>query len=327
MKLACYQVADISIGRRLAALISETKLVDLGVAYTCYLHEKLPWAEAGARADRAIPNDVGDFIAAGPAAQEAAQTALDYFARNAGQDLRDNAGRPAVRTLSAVRLTTPIRRPGKIIAIGLNYRRHAAEAGMPEPKFPMAFAKTTSSIVGPEAAILRPPGITTLDYEIELGVVIGRTADRVSEARALDYVAGYTIVNDVSVREVQLREMENRVLLLGKNYRTHCPIGPWVVTADEIPDPQTLALETRVNGEPRQSSNTADMIYNVRQLVSYWSQMGLDPGDIISTGTPEGVALGHKPDPQEWYLRPGDVVELEIGGIGVLRNPIVDSEP
>ena len=327
MKLACYQVADISIGRRLAALLDDKKLVDLGVAYTCYLHEKLSWAEAAARAERALPNDAGEFIGAGGAAREAAQAALEYVERNTGRDLRDNAGRPAVRTLSAVRLTTPLRRPGKIIAIGLNYRRHAAEAGLPEPQFPMAFAKVTSSIIGPDAAIIRPPGITTLDYEIELGVVIGKPALRVSEANALDYVAGYTIVNDVSVREIQHREMENRVLLLGKNYRTHCPIGPWVVTADEIPDPQTLPLETRVNGERRQFSNTADMIYNVRQLVSYWSQMGLDPGDVISTGTPEGVALGHKPDPHEWYLRPGDLVELEIGSLGVLRNPIVDSEP
>lgn len=327
MKLACYQVADISIGRRLAAVVdSDTRLIDLGVAYACFLHEKLPWGEAIARAERLFPNDVGAFLAAGPAAREAAQTAIDYVERNAGQDPRDGQGRPARRSLQAVRLAAPVRRPGKIVAEGLNYRRHAAEAGLAEPKWPMGFLKVASSIVGPEAGIVRPPGVTTLDYEVELGVLIGRPAISVSEANALDYVAGYTIINDVSVREVQLREMENRSLLLGKNYPTHCPVGPWVVTADEIPDPQALTVETRVNGERRQHSSTADMIFNVRQMVSYWSQMGFEPGDLISTGTPEGVAMGHQPDPQEWYLKPGDVIELEISGIGVLRNTIVDSE-
>lgn len=326
MKLACYRLADISLGRRLAALIDDNKLVDLGVAYACALHEKLAWPEAYARADAAIPNDAGAFLAAGKSAREAAETAIDFIRRQDGRAVHDGQGRPATRTLHAVKLTSPILRPGKIVAEGLNYRRHAAEAGMAEPKFPMGFLKVATSIVGPDAPVIRPKGITTLDYEIELGVVMGRAGRNIPEESALDYVGGYTIVNDVSVREVQLREMDNRTLLLGKNYPTHCPIGPWMVTADEIPDPQALMVETRVNGQRRQYSSTGDMIFNVKQMISYWSAMGFEAGDVISTGTPEGVAMGHKPDPQEWYLKPGDVMELEISSIGVLRNPVVEEE-
>lgn len=326
MKLACYQVADISIGRRLAAVVEgDKKLIDLGVAYACLLHEKLGWSESIAQAEAKFPKDAGAFIAAGPAARAAAQEAIDYVERNAGRDLRDGQGRPAVRTVSAVRLAAPIQRPGKIVAEGLNYRKHAAEAGMAPPQYPMGFLKVASSIVGPEAPVIRPAGITTLDYEIELGVVMAKAGTNIPEADALGYVGGYTIINDVSVREIQLREMEARTILLGKNYPSHCPIGPWVVTADEIPDPQALTIETRVNGEVRQHSSTADMIFDVKQMIAYWSGMGFEPGDVISTGTPEGVAMGHKPDPQAWYLKPGDVMELEISGIGVLRNRIVDA--
>ncbi|HEX2171506.1 MAG TPA: fumarylacetoacetate hydrolase family protein, partial [Dehalococcoidia bacterium] len=301
------------------------RLIDLGVAYACLLHEKLGWGESLTKAEALFPKDAGAFLAAGTAVRAAAEEAIAYVDRNAGRDLRDGQGRPAVRTVSAVRLAAPIQRPGKIVAEGLNYRRHAAEAGLVPPQFPMGFLKVATSIVGPEANVVRPRGISTLDYEVELGVVMGRAGTNIGEDEALDYVGGYTIVNDVSVREIQLREMEARTILLGKNYPTHCPIGPWVVTADEIPDPQALTVETRVNGERRQHSSTGDMIFNVRQMIAYWSSLGFEPGDVISTGTPEGVAMGHKPDPQEWYLKPGDVMELEISGIGVLRNRIVDA--
>lgn len=201
---------------------------------------------------------------------------------------------------------------GKFICIGLNYSDHAAESGMAVPPEPVVFMKATSAIVGPEDTVLIPRGSEKTDWEVELGVVIGKTAKYVSEADALDYVAGYCVSHDVSERAFQTERAGQWTK--GKSCDTFGPIGPWLVTRDEVPDPQALSMWLKVNGEQMQHGSSATMVYGVAFLVSYLSQfMSLHPGDIISTGTPPGVGMGMKP-PR--YLKPGDVVELGIEGLG-----------
>ena len=214
------------------------------------------------------------------------------------------------------RLGTPLAGIGQIHAIGLNYRLHAEEAGAPIPAEPVLFTKATSSLSGPSDDIVIPPGAVAVDWEVELGVVIGRAAWQVSEAEALDYVAGYLTANDVSERDFQARRGGQWVK--GKSAPTFCPLGPWLVTKDEIPDPQALSLRLDVNGKTRQNSNTGDMIFPVAHIIAYLSTFfRLMPGDVIVTGTPSGVGLGCKP-PE--YLKAGDVVTVEVGGLGSQRQ-------
>lgn len=219
--------------------------------------------------------------------------------------------------VSGARVGPPLGRVGKIVCVGLNYQKHAEEAGHPTPGEPVLFLKAPYTVVGPYDPVLIPPGSTKTDYEVELSVVIGRPARYLtSRDWPLDYVAGYTISNDVSEREYQLER--GGQWDKGKNCETFNPLGPWLVTKDEIPDPQQLELELSVGGEIRQRSNTADMIFNVEVLVAYISQfMALLPGDIINTGTPSGVGSGYDP-PR--FLRNGDVVELSVSGLGTQRQ-------
>lgn len=208
---------------------------------------------------------------------------------------------------------------GKIVCIGLNYTDHAHEVNLPLPKEPLLFIKANSSISGPNDAIVRPRGAVKLDYEVELGAVIGRDARNVSEADAMKHVAAYCVVDDVSERAFQMEH--GGTTTKGKSADTFAPVGPWLVTADEVRDPQALEVWTAVNGESRQRGQTANMIFTVRQLVAYVSRfMSLRAGDIISTGTPAGVAHGMKP-PR--YLQPGDVLEMGITGLGAQKNRIV----
>jgi 2-keto-4-pentenoate hydratase/2-oxohepta-3-ene-1,7-dioic acid hydratase in catechol pathway len=219
--------------------------------------------------------------------------------------------------LADVRLLAPVPRPGKVIGIGLNYRDHAAESGQPIPQAPILFPKFANSVIGPGAPIVIPPETEQPDYEAELGVVIGRTAHRVSEADALSFVAGYTCVNDVSARDLQF---ESSQWMLGKAIDTFLPCGPWLVTVDEIPDPQALAVRLTLNGEELQSSSTAQMVFGVAELVTSLSRtMTLEPGDLIATGTPPGVGFARKPPV---WLRDGDVVSVEVERIGTLTNPV-----
>jgi len=207
----------------------------------------------------------------------------------------------------------------KFVAIGLNYRDHAAEAGLSIPAEPIVFGKWTTCINGPDDDVVQPPGSTCLDWEVELGVVIGTRASQVGQERALAHVAGYCTVNDVSERDFQTRRggQWNK----GKGCDTFGPLGPWLVTADEVPDPQNLGLWLDVNGEPMQRGNTREMIFPVAMVVSYLSCfMTLLPGDVIATGTPPGVGMGRKP-PR--YLKAGDVVTLGIDGLGEQRQRIV----
>ena len=214
------------------------------------------------------------------------------------------------------RLGPPISRPGKIVCIGLNYKDHAAESNMELPKEPIIFFKATSSIVGPNDELIIPKGGEKTDWEVELGVVIGKKASYVSESEAMDYVAGYVLHNDYSERAFQLERSGQWVK--GKSCDSFAPLGPYLVTKDEVQDIHNLRLWLRVNGETKQDGNTSNLIFKIPHLVSYLSQfMSLLPGDIISTGTPAGVGLGFKP-PQ--FLKAGDVVELGIEGLGSSRQ-------
>jgi 2-keto-4-pentenoate hydratase/2-oxohepta-3-ene-1,7-dioic acid hydratase in catechol pathway len=214
------------------------------------------------------------------------------------------------------RLGSPIKRPSKILCVGLNYSLHAKESGMPVPEVPILFMKATSSLCGPFDPILIPRNSTKTDWEVELAVVIGKKATYVSKEDAMDYVAGYVLHNDVSERDFQLHHGGQWVK--GKSADHFAPLGPYLVTKDEISDPHNLRLWLKVNGETMQDSNTSDLVFDIPTLVSYISQyMTLLPGDVISTGTPSGVGLGLKP-PR--YLNPGDVVELGIDGLGTARQ-------
>ena len=255
---------------------------------------------------RALSGVIPDITAQTPVAQGLAQLrALDVNKL----PLVDKPGR----------IAPPWSGCGKFLCIGLNYVDHAAEAGMPVPKEPILFMKPISVRVGPNDAVVLPQGSVKGDWEVELGVVIGTRARYVSEADALQHVAGYCVVNDVSEREYQLER--GGQWDKGKGCDTFGPVGPWLVTTDEIPDPQALPMWCEVNGRRMQNGNTRTMVFGVRQLVSYLSRfMTLEPGDLIATGTPPGVGMGLKPQPQ--FLKPGDTMRLGIEGLGVQQQSV-----
>ena len=254
---------------------------------------------------------------------------LSRVVKDITPDVLSAAGLKRLRAVKLERLPLVLGRPrlgcpltgiGKIVCIGLNYSDHAREVGLPAPPEPTLFIKATSAINGPYDPIVRPPGAAKLDYEVELAAVIGRDARNVSEADAMKHVVAYTIVDDVSERAFQMER--GGTTTKGKSADSFAPVGPWLVTADEVGDPQALEVWTTVNGESRQRGHTKDMIFSVRALVAYVSQfMSLRAGDLISTGTPAGVAHGMKP-PR--YLVPGDVVEMGITGLGMQKNRIVE---
>jgi 2-keto-4-pentenoate hydratase/2-oxohepta-3-ene-1,7-dioic acid hydratase in catechol pathway len=229
------------------------------------------------------------------------------------------AGSLPVLDIAGQRLGAPVARPGVVLCIGMNYAAHAAESGAQPPQYPVVFYKAPNTIVGPDDEVLNPRGASKLDWEVELAVVIGARARYLdSPAQALAHVAGYAVANDVSERAFQL-EISGGQWSKGKSCETFNPLGPWLVTADEIGDPQALGLRSWVNGEARQNSSTKDMIFSVAEIIYQLSQVTvLEPGDVINTGTPEGVALsGRFP-----YLAPGDVMELEIDGLGRQRQVV-----
>jgi 2-keto-4-pentenoate hydratase/2-oxohepta-3-ene-1,7-dioic acid hydratase in catechol pathway len=254
-----------------------------------------------------LPAEMPAFLAAGDAALDAARGAL-----------ADGARLP----LAAVALAAPVLRPPKILAIGVNYRDHVEEAkagGMKIPEHPVVFNKQSTSVVGPTDACHLPRVSSALDYEGELAFVIGKPCRHVPRDRAAEVIAGYTIVNDVSVRDWQLRVP---TFTMGKSFDTHCPMGPWIVTGDEFGDPHSHDIKTWVNGELRQSSNTKNLIFDCFDLVEHLSTaFTLEPGDVIPTGTPGGVGIAMKP-PR--LLKAGDVVRIAIEGIGEIENAVIE---
>ncbi len=255
-----------------------------------------------------LPTEMCAFLAAGADALATARQA-------AGQA---GAARLALADLT---VEAPILRPPKILAVGLNYRDHIAETGMQTPKYPMIFNKQSTAVTGPNTAFHIPRVSGDVDYEGELAVVIGRFCRHVPKNRAAEAIAGYTIAHDVSVRDWQRRVP---TFTMGKSFDTHCPLGPYLVTADEVGDPHALDLKTWVNGEVRQSSNTCQLLFDCFDLVEHLSTaFTLEPGDVISTGTPGGVGFAMKPPK---YLKPGDRVKIAIDKLGVLENRVV-AEP
>lgn len=255
----------------------------------------------------ALPREMCAFLAAGAAALATAKQALD--------------GSSARVALKDVKLEAPILRPPKILAVGLNYKDHIAETGNKTPEVPMIFNKQSTAITSPRGDIYLPRESEQLDYEGEFGVVIGRYCRHVPKNRAHEVIVGYTIVNDVSVRDWQRRVP---TFTMGKSWDTHCPLGPWITTADEVGDPHTLALKTWVNGELRQNSNTSQLLFNAFDLVEHLTTaFTLEPGDVISTGTPSGVAVAM--NPPKW-LKPGDVVKIAIDKLGEIENRVI-AEP
>ena len=226
-------------------------------------------------------------------------------------------------------LAEPVPKPGKIIAVGRNYMDHVREGQeiwakrgrkIDIPEFPSAFAKFATSLCGPRDDIVIPSGMNDIDYEVELAVFIGTPALDVAEPHALEHVSGYAICNDLATRGIQRREMEAQIgITLAKNFPTFAPMGPWFTSAEEVGDPQSLQLTLEVDGDTRQDANTSDMIFSVARLVSYWSRVGLECGDILITGTPSGVALARE-DPQAYFLRTGQLVVARIEKLGELRN-------
>jgi 2-keto-4-pentenoate hydratase/2-oxohepta-3-ene-1,7-dioic acid hydratase in catechol pathway len=257
----------------------------------------------GVYSGMSIASSLDDLIHAGP-------TALDELLVIARPD------RSPDYALSDIRVEVPLRHPSKVVAIGQNYMDHCRECNAPIPKRPIVFAKFPSSLIGPTDDIQWCSELTQqVDWEAELGVVIGKAARHVPEETALDYVFGYTVINDVSARDLQGGDGQ---WVRGKSLDTFCPMGPGIVTADEIPDPQDLDVRCWVNGMVMQDSNTLEMIFNVRYLISFLSRaFTLNPGDVISTGTPHGVGVGRDP---QIFLQDGDVVEVEVERIGRLRN-------
>lgn len=278
---------------------TERGVIDVGAAA----------AAMGIGSTDALPPDVDAVVAGG----EAAKTAVDEVVRRASD--ADSAGAAWLRQEEDLDFAPCVGRPGKLLCVGLNYRRHAEESGMPIPETPVLFSKFANTLAAHGNEIPLPTVATQYDYEAELAVVIGRTARDVSEADALGYVFGYSSANDLSARELQTRTSQ---WLLGKTLDKFLPLGPYVVTADEAGDPAAMRVRCWMNGEVRQDSSTADMIFGVAEVVSYASRhFTLEPGDVISTGTPEGVILGMA---EKRWLQPGDEVEVEVEGLGRLRN-------
>jgi acylpyruvate hydrolase len=297
---------------RLGALFLE-EVVDLHRAYCAALHDCGNFDEL-AVADLRVPPELQDLLRGGETSMVAARQALRFAAKSR------EMGRTGelFHSIADVDLLPPIRRPGKVICVGLNYRSHLAEIGEDAPAYPILFNKATTSLIGHGQSIVLPSLSRQVDYEGELAVVIGRRGKYIPEESALAYVAGFTCANDVSAHDIEFRTSQ---WTSGKMLDTFCPLGPALVTRDEVPDPGFLRLRTILNGQVAQDARTSDMIFSVPFLISYISSLAtLEPGDIILTGTPAGIGCNQQP---QVFLQPGDRIRVEIDGIGTLSNPVI----
>jgi 2-keto-4-pentenoate hydratase/2-oxohepta-3-ene-1,7-dioic acid hydratase in catechol pathway len=306
---------------RLGVLVGADLVADLRAGYALYLVDETGNRKGPEIARLYIPPYIAQFLHTGEPAWLALGDAYSYLAELAASSpgATGLAGEQLFIPLSECRLYAPVR-PLKLIAIGRNYPGYTRNPGKERGTIPAAFMKPLSAITGPGRDIVKPRACAELDYETELAVVIGKKCKHVSEHEAYGAVAGYTIMNDVTARDVGRREREGGHLFLAKTFDTFAPMGPWLVTREAIPDPMSLRIVTRVNGEVRQDGNTKDMLWSIPKLIAYMSQITLMPGDVIATGSPGGGGLAN-PD---WLLQAGDVIESEIEGIGILRNAVVD---
>lgn len=311
MKLVRFTLRD-SAGERLGVLagsLTDPYVLDLA---------SMPWAAEY----NGLPATMMQAIAAGQAGLDAVQA----VARRAGLD-RDA---PWARDPGDVVWLTPVP-PRSCIAAGRNFGAHRLESirGNPtagagfQSDFPTGFIKLGRVLVGHRAEVKRPEDVEQMDYEAEIAVVLGQDLLNASRRQANEAIFGYTIMNDLSAREWQLAEMRNQLVMMGKNFPGFGPLGPCILTADEVPDPTALRIWLKVNGELRQQSDCSDLIFQFDELVAFWSRVGLQAGDLISSGTPEGVALHRKPDPRPYFLKPGDIVHTGVDQIGVLETRII----
>jgi acylpyruvate hydrolase len=326
MKVARYNNrSEPSSRARTGALLQGNVMGDLRAGYARYLVEQAGDPLGREIAALRLPADIVSLLSLGKPSRDAVQQAEQYLAELLGKDPAASGldGEPLFTPLDACRLHAPAR-PTKVIAVGRNYREHLRQVGSDtEMQVPSAWIKSNNAIIGPHRDIVKPAATRQLDYETELTIVIGEKCKNVPEERAYDVIYGYMVANDISARDVVKIERIAKNQLLGKMFDTFCPTGPWIVTRDEIADPMNLRIRTRVNGVLRQDGCTKDMIWNIPQLIAYVSQMTLEPGDLITTGTPEGQALGQQ-NAATLFLQDGDVLESEIEGVGMLRNKVVD---
>jgi len=261
-----------------------------------------------------------------PKHETRAQQALDTAKKQMGSPSEKSP--KGLHELDKVTVLPPIAHPTKIICMGGNFSDHLKEGTSTLPPFPISFLKSPTALVGHRASVVYPPRVKLLDYEVELATVIGKRCKDVSKKDSLDYVAGFSVFNDISARDIQFAEMKRGFCNLGKNFATFAPMGPFLVTPDQAGNPDSLGMELRVNGDTRQLSSTKNMVFKVRELVEFFSSMTLEPGDIITSGTPSGVAIYRKPDNTPYLLKPGDKIESKIETLGKLQNMIVhDGRP
>jgi acylpyruvate hydrolase len=315
---------------RIGFLLGE-KVIDLTLAYTRLLTME-GYPDPYVLASSLLPPSMVNLLRGGEPSLQAARKASEYVINVAGKDqkLTGPRGETMIFDLSTVKFRAPVPRPGKIIHTAGNFREHAKEGSSASWEFPIpewiSFLKCPSSIVGTNEPIIYPKLTNKLDHEIEIATIIGKGGRYIPEEKAWDHIAGFTIFNDITARDIQRDEMKNGLLNLGKNLDTFAPMGPCMTLRDDIGDVHNLKIELRVNGDPRQVSNTNHLSVKINEIVSHWSVMRLEPGDIITSGTVSGVAAFRKPDPTPYWLKPGDIIEAEIENIGVLRNPIVEDE-
>jgi acylpyruvate hydrolase len=309
MKLITYS----RMGQPALGALSDDRVVDLHRAYAMVVR-RAGDADELAVADLRVPGDLLGLLRGGDASLAAARRAL-AFAR---EQWLANAGEGLCCPLADVEFQAPVQRPGKVVCVGLNYRSHLAEIGESVPLYPILFHKAATSLIGHRQSIVLPRVSRQVDYEGELGVVIGRRAKYVPEHDALSYVAGYTCANDVSAHDLEFRTSQ---WTSGKMLDTFCPLGPVLLTRDQVPDPGALRLKTILNGRTVQETCTSDMVFTVPFLISYISSLAtLEPGDLILTGTPAGIGANRKP---QVFLQPGDQVSVQIDGIGTLTNFVI----
>ena len=316
MRLVTYQHEGQSrIGAQLDGLI-----VDLNRAYRAGLRHVGNNDEL-AVANLRVPGDMIGLLSGGGASFRAAEQAVAFVQEQLSAGDNDLRLQGIVYALDQVSLLSPVLRPSKVICLGLNYREHAAEASMSVPDYPVLFHKVSGSLIGHGQPIVIPRISSKIDYEGELAIIIGRRGKYIAEHEALSFIAGYAVANDVSARDLQFRTSQ---WTTGKMLDTFGPLGPALVTRDEVPDPNKLSIKTILNGEVMQDGNTADMIFRVPYIVSYISEITtLEPGDVIMTGTPPGIGNTRTPPV---FMKPGDTITVEIERLGVLSNPLVAEE-
>jgi len=310
---------------RIGTLTRDNHIVDLNSSYALFLRD-VQQARAPVRlADTLVPPNMRALFEGGDSSMDAAHAAFEHSATLQGNVIGVH-GEPVFYAASDVRLRAPIV-PKKFFHTAGNFREHhdeATKAGFSHPVMPwIVFFQNVDAIIGHEDPVIYPEHLTSeLDYELELAVVLKKGGKHFTPEEAASHVGGYVIFNDITARDIQRREMKSGVFSFCKGIDTFCPLGPWIVTADEIPDPHNLAMELRVNGEARQRSHSGRMSVKIPEILSHYSPMGYSAGDVVSTGTVSGVAA-FSGDPKAWYLKPGDVMECEIEKIGILRNRVI----